>query len=858
MKRLLAILVALAATNIFNLRAEVGTEEHRFATYNLRYTNSTDDTMDNGRAWPARREYVYRLIREYAFDVVGFEEVTGRSAKQGVVLDPSTGLSQREDLVNDLTEYDILFFERDGVNANFTLGSQNDYSYNALAYRKSKYNLLDKGVFWLSPTPDTASQGWDYDYTIKRTCGWAKLQSKQTGDIFFYFVTHCNYAASLDGLNSANLITKKMAEIAGNYPQILCGDFNMSRTNHPVPYHGYSSKLENNRFIANEFKCVPNKNGQTTLTTTEWTPLTSQTASTVKGNEFDYIFSRHLKVLTHNTITENYGRATNPSDHFALMSVCCLINNDTPQDVCVDAEAQEGGDGSVASPLRSIADAIAVARQGDTIRVTAGSYDEVIAPSNRNLVIVGGCDKSFSSIVGKSELSGMAGRKVNLITYDDIYLANFRLSGTESTTLNSDGAVYTTSYSLTLESVDFIGNSAYSFGAGLYAKCNELTLRNCRFTGNTADAGGAGAYIATTGDTSIEDCIFESNDAKSGSAVYAACAATFRMMRSTVSGNTAKQKGVVYFESGATDCSYNLVDNTFANNTLTSPSGLAAITKTFGGTAVYANGVALRMAHNTIAGNKATFAGSNKANFNGAAVNAVGGSVLLINNIIAGNSSESTKADLYLDTNATLGKEQYNLFTSTDAVNITPSAKDFLASTPESGHKLLAECLDGTIDESGLFTANLADNGGLTPTVRVVNPTFADQAIDVLATNLRMVETSFGLDMNGDGKIGGYWAKDQRGEPRQSNSVPGACEVVKSNALTTVDEGKAGIIAMGNNCFRFSTPVGLASVYTLSGTVALSTRIAGTDDCLNLNRLAAGIYIVRCEKGATSFKVVVR
>ena len=854
MKKLFSILVALVATNILSIRAEVSTEVHRFATYNVRYTNDASDTEANGRAWPARSQYVYNIIRDYKFDVMGLEEVTGRSGSTGVVINPSTGLSQREELQKELSEYSFLLFERDG--------STKDYSYNAIAYRTSKYDLLDHGVFWLSPTPETPSVGWNTSNTINRTCGWAKLASKSTGEVFFYFVTHANYAGTIDGTNQAELICRKIDAIAGSNPVILCGDFNMSRTRHETSYRIYASNLDNTRFIADEFLCVPESNGQTTLTTTEWTPLTPDNASSISGNEFDYIFSRHMQVLRHNTITENYGRSTNPSDHYALLSICQLITNDVAQNLYVDSRAQAGGDGTAEAPFRSITEAVSNSRQGDTIRVAEGVYAESLTLP-RSLVLLGGYDAEFTSVIGKSTLSGATGlnRLVNIPQYASLFMSDFVVRDAASASRDTDGAVYINGSSIEFVNVDLMQNSANNIGGALYAVCSDLILRQCRFVGNSAQASGGGAYVEALGDVLLEDCLFESNSAKSGSALQLADAASLTMMRNTVSANDATQYGTLWLTPVSEDFAAYLVDNTIVNNRLTSPSALAAVTRVFGGSALYAklaDGMKLCMAHNTVVGNQATFAGSNKANYGASALNVYAGSLILMNNIVAGNQSDSGRGDLYADSNTAFTKEQYNLLTCASSVSFTPSATDFTAATVGEGMSALADCLDGSLTDGGSFVARPADNGGLTATVAVLNPVYAGVAVNVLTSNLRLVETSFGLDLNGDGRLLGAWSTDQRGASREAASVPGACEVVQRSGLTDVGTAVPRLYSLGGNRFAFSSDPGRVMVCSLGGGMVRSAQLGSTSAVLDLEGLTCGIYLVRCSQSATTFKVLVR
>ena len=51
---------------------------HRFATYNIRYVNANNgDTGD--KLWANRRTAVTNIVKDYDFDIVGFQEVTGNN-----------------------------------------------------------------------------------------------------------------------------------------------------------------------------------------------------------------------------------------------------------------------------------------------------------------------------------------------------------------------------------------------------------------------------------------------------------------------------------------------------------------------------------------------------------------------------------------------------------------------------------------------------------------------------------------------------------------------------------------------------------------------------------------------------------
>ena len=71
-------------------------------------------------------------------------------------------------------------------------------------YKKSRFELLDEGVFWLSETPDRVSR-----YTgagHNRTAAFAKLRDKVTGVEFVYYNTHLDNSSEQARAFGQNLI----------------------------------------------------------------------------------------------------------------------------------------------------------------------------------------------------------------------------------------------------------------------------------------------------------------------------------------------------------------------------------------------------------------------------------------------------------------------------------------------------------------------------------------------------------------------------------------------------------------------------------------------------------------------------
>lgn len=167
------------------------------ATYNLRYNNPGDGP----NAWPARKEMVKALIRYHAFDIVGTQE----------------GLADQVADLARMEEFDHVGVGRDdGKHAG---------EHSAIFFRKSRFTLLDKGDFWLSETPERPSLGWDAT-CCNRLVSWARLRERDSGRALFVFSLHFDHEGVVARRASADLVLRKVAEIARGAPAIVVGDFN--------------------------------------------------------------------------------------------------------------------------------------------------------------------------------------------------------------------------------------------------------------------------------------------------------------------------------------------------------------------------------------------------------------------------------------------------------------------------------------------------------------------------------------------------------------------------------------------------------------------------------------------------------
>lgn len=202
-KKLLLVLAMLVPMMCFSeKKPETNDAQLRWGTFNIRLKNNGDSKL--GFGWEVRCDRVAGYIKDKKLDIVGIQEV----------LHP-----QLEDLIARLPEYDYVGVGRtDGK----TKGE-----YSPIFFLKDKFEVLDKGNFWLSETPDVpGSKGWDA--ALERIASYVKLKDKASGKIFMGVNTHFDHVGVTARKESAKLIMQKIQEIVGTRPAVVTGDFNIT------------------------------------------------------------------------------------------------------------------------------------------------------------------------------------------------------------------------------------------------------------------------------------------------------------------------------------------------------------------------------------------------------------------------------------------------------------------------------------------------------------------------------------------------------------------------------------------------------------------------------------------------------
>jgi endonuclease/exonuclease/phosphatase family metal-dependent hydrolase len=256
----------------------------RIMTYNIRYAG--DETKEGINSWNNRKEKVASIITSYKGDIIGFQEALK---------------IQLDDLKTLLPEYDWIGAGRDD--------GKNGGEFSAILFRKDRFEVIEYSTFWLSETPGIPSKGWDAAFN--RIVTLAKFMDKETEKTFFHFNTHFDHVGEMARLESGNLLNDKIAEIAGDAPTVITGDFNFKPDS--KGYKILTGGMKN-YLIDTQPSEEMLKNPEENITFNGFGEFLEE------GNKIDYIFIKNnVEVIKHQIIMDTFeGRF--PSDHMPVLA----------------------------------------------------------------------------------------------------------------------------------------------------------------------------------------------------------------------------------------------------------------------------------------------------------------------------------------------------------------------------------------------------------------------------------------------------------------------------------------------------------------------------------------------------------
>ena len=200
MKKLNVCIVVIFLVSLAGCSHKTERNSIKVMTMNIRYDNPSDSI----NAWPERAGLVCSFLLKENPDILGMQEVLW---------------SQYQVLDSVLKDYSSVGIGRDD-------GARGG-EMNPVFYRKDKFEMVRTLTFWLSDTPEIpGSKGWGA--SLPRIVTWMELVNKQSHKHFFFFNTHFAHDSDSARIMSSRILLNMVGKIAGGFPFIITGDFNMT------------------------------------------------------------------------------------------------------------------------------------------------------------------------------------------------------------------------------------------------------------------------------------------------------------------------------------------------------------------------------------------------------------------------------------------------------------------------------------------------------------------------------------------------------------------------------------------------------------------------------------------------------
>ena len=174
----------------------------KLMTFNIRYGLADDGE----NRWEERKSLVIDRIKSFDPDLLGMQECRDDF--------------QAEFIKSNLQEYEFHGVRRahDGETA---------LEMAPVLFKKSAFQLIQKGCFWLSETPNiVGSKSWGA--TFPRTGTWVELTHIESGRSLFFLNTHFDYEPSAIG-ESARVLREWIDQNVQEHPVLVTGDFNADK-----------------------------------------------------------------------------------------------------------------------------------------------------------------------------------------------------------------------------------------------------------------------------------------------------------------------------------------------------------------------------------------------------------------------------------------------------------------------------------------------------------------------------------------------------------------------------------------------------------------------------------------------------
>ncbi|MEW4567989.1 endonuclease/exonuclease/phosphatase family protein [Tautonia sp. JC769] len=262
--------------------------ELRVMSFNIRYGTAGD----GDDAWEHRKEFLVETIKAFSPDLLGTQETLG---------------FQRDLLAAELPGYSVFAAGRDDGRERGEM--------MAVFYRTDRFEVLDRGHFWLSETPDQpGSTSWDS--SLPRMVTWLKLRDLRNPDAYpvAFFNTHFDHRGQVARLESSRLLRRMIARLAADSRVIVTGDFNSGEGS--SPYQAlFSEDAESGPSLIDTYRVAHPEPGPDEGT------YSSFRAEATQGARIDWIACSADWDIVEASIDRTSRDGRTPSDHFPVTAV---------------------------------------------------------------------------------------------------------------------------------------------------------------------------------------------------------------------------------------------------------------------------------------------------------------------------------------------------------------------------------------------------------------------------------------------------------------------------------------------------------------------------------------------------------
>lgn len=265
-------------------------ETVNIATWNIRINIKNDSIA--GNIWGNRSRAIVDMVLFYDFDFMGVQEDYEKELNE---------------LNEKLPDYKRVGFPN---HENGFLGS-----FNTIFYKKGRFAIVDRGMFYLSPEEDKPTLGWNAKYI--RSCSWARFKEIGKKKYYLVFNTHTDYAGGESERESSKLLIKKINLLSKKSDIVLLmGDLNFNQRG-----EGYR--------ILNNSEVIKDAYDLTLLKMANNGTFNKFDPNHVSNDRVDHIFvSPQVSVRKYGILTESYWYENSqrlPSDHYPVF---IQIDND--------------------------------------------------------------------------------------------------------------------------------------------------------------------------------------------------------------------------------------------------------------------------------------------------------------------------------------------------------------------------------------------------------------------------------------------------------------------------------------------------------------------------------------------------